>query len=61
MTKHRITTITIAAAIALGAPATASAKLVYDAGLIRTSPKQVQPIGKTVSSSAPAAVRRVAW
>ena len=61
MTKHRITALTIAAAVALGAPASASAKLVYDAGLIRTTPKQAQPTGKTASTSAPAAIRRVAW
>jgi hypothetical protein len=61
MTTHRITALTIAAAVALGAPASASAKLVYDAGLIRTSPKRAQPTCKTVSSSVPAAVRRLAW
>ena len=55
MTKHRITALTIAAAVALGAPASASAKLVYDNGLIRTSPQQVKPTGK--SKWAPADIR----
>ena len=50
MTKHRITALTIAAAVALAVPASASAKPVYDGGLIRTSPKPA----KIKTASAPA-------
>ena len=49
MTKHRITALTIAAAVALGAPASASAKLVYDNGLLHSKPAKIKP------ASAPAA------
>ena len=55
MTKHRFTTLTIAAAVALSLPASASAKPIFDNGLIRTSPQQVKPAVK--SKSAPADIR----
>ena len=41
MTKHRFTTLTIAASVALGLPASASAKPVYDSGLVGASPQEV--------------------
>ena len=49
MTKHRITALTIATAVALGAPASASAKPVYDNGLVRSKPAKIK------SASAPVA------
>ena len=54
MTKHRFTSLAIATAVALSLPASASAKLVYDNGVARTSPKQAQPAVK--SGPAPAAI-----
>ncbi len=48
MIKHRITAITIA--LALGLPAAAQAKPVYDNGLIRATPKSA-----IKKASAPAA------
>jgi hypothetical protein len=39
MTKHRFTTLTITAALALGLPASASARPVYDNGLVGASPQ----------------------
>ncbi len=42
MTKHRSTTLTIAASVALGLPASASAKPVYDNGLAGASPQEVR-------------------
>jgi len=49
MTKHRISALTIAAAFVLGAPASASAKPIYDNGLLHSKPAKIK------TASAPAA------
>ena len=42
MTKHRFTSVAIATAVALSLPASASAKPVYDSGLVGASPQSAQ-------------------
>jgi hypothetical protein len=51
MTKHRITALTIAAAVAVGAPASASAKPIYDNGLVRSKPVKIKKASEPAATA----------